>query len=339
MEPLNTAGQAICGKEARLDANCKNLLSCKGIAAFVMKSTIKEYENLSLDEISALIIGEPEVSERLVDDIPEQIQTKDSESSSSNDGLIRYDVVFDARLPGGNDAAKIIIDVEAQNAFKPKYHLLTRATYYVGRLLSEQKETIFHNSDYNLIRKVYSIWLCINPNKEARNVINRYELQEECLFGDFHFPKESYDKMCIVMACLGAKDSKNDFVRLFSSIFNAKVPTTEKLQLAQECGITITKEIEGGIETMCNYSDYVYDQGKTEGKAEGEATGKIKTLLRSIRSMMDGFGVSFDRATEVLDLSKEELVLIQEYNDELKKEINKKNAQGLCIPEDKIVHK
>ena len=63
---------------------------------------------------------------------------------------------------------------------------------------------------------------------------------------------------------------------------------------------------------MCNYSDYVYDQG--------EAKGKVKTLLRSIRSMMNGLGVSFDKAAEVLDLSKEELVLIQEYNDKLEKE-------------------
>ena len=35
---------------------------------------------------------------------------------------------------------------------------------------------------------------------------------------------------------------------------------------------------------------------------------------------MSGFGVSYDKAAEVLDLSKEELVLIQEYNDKLEKE-------------------
>ena len=82
---------------------------------------------------------------------------------------------------------------------------------------------------------------------------------------------------------------------------------------------------------MCNYSDYVYDQG--------EAKGKVKTLLRSIRSMMNGLGVSFDKAAEVLDLSKEELVLIQEYSDELKKEGNEKNTQEISIPAEKIIHK
>ena len=82
---------------------------------------------------------------------------------------------------------------------------------------------------------------------------------------------------------------------------------------------------------MCNYSDYVYDQG--------EAKGKVKTLLRSIRSMMNGLGVSFDKAAEVLDLSKEELVLIQEYSDELKKEGNEKNTQEISIPAEKNIHK
>ena len=83
---------------------------------------------------------------------------------------------------------------------------------------------------------------------------------------------------------------------------------------------------------MCNYSDYVYAQGiaegeakgkaegKAEGKAKGRTEGKIEALLRSIRNVMSGFGVSYDKAAEVLDLSKEELVLIQEYNDKLGKE-------------------
>ena len=86
---------------------------------------------------------------------------------------------------------------------------------------------------------------------------------------------------------------------------------------------------------MCNYSDYVYAQGEAKGEAkgktEGEATGKIKTLLRSIRSMMDGFGVSFDRAAEVLNLSQEEIVLVQEYSDELEKKNGKENKQDASL--------
>lgn len=278
-----------------------------------MKNTIEEYKNLSLDEISALI-GEPEVAKRPVDDVPEQIQTKNSESNSPNDGLIRYDVVFTARLPGKRKPMEVIIDIEAQNSFDPGYHLITRADYYVSRLISGQKETVFHNSNYDDLQKVYSIWLCIDPKGEARNAVNRYELKEACLFGNYHFPKETYDKMCIVMACLGAKDSENNLVRLFSSIFDEKMPTTEKLQMAQKCGITITKEIKGGIETMCNYSDYVYDRGEAKGKAEGKVEGKTEAQWQGIQNIMKSLGVPFEKGAEVLALSEKELALVREYD-------------------------
>ena len=47
--------------------------------------------------------------------------------------------------------------------------------------------------------------------------------------------------------------------------------------------------------------------------------------------MMDGFGVSFDRAAEVLNLSQEEIVLVQEYSDELEKKNGKENKQDASL--------
>lgn len=90
---------------------------------------------------------------------------------------------------------------------------------------------------------------------------------------------------------------------------------------------------------MCNYSDYVYAQGiaegeakgKAEGKAEGRTEGKIEALLRSIRNVMGGFGVSYDKAAEVLNLSEEEIVLVREYSDELEKKNSKKTKQDVSL--------
>lgn len=90
---------------------------------------------------------------------------------------------------------------------------------------------------------------------------------------------------------------------------------------------------------MCNYSDYVYAQGIAEGEAKGEAKGKaegrtegkIEALLRSIRNVMSGFGVSYDKAAEVLNLSEEEIVLVREYSDELEKKNGKKTKQDVSL--------
>ena len=92
------------------------------------------------------------------------------------------------------------------------------------------------------------------------------------------------------------------------------MPTTEKLQMAQKCGITITTAIKGGIETMCNYSDYVYDRGEAKGKAEGKVEGKTEAQWQGIQNIMKSLGVPFEKGAEVLALSEEELALVREYD-------------------------
>ena len=205
-----------------MDAGCKALLGCKSIAAFVVQKCIPEFQSMSYDEIMDCIIGDPIIGEHPVDDLPEKLNQKNSESKSVNDGTIYYDVLFDIRLPGSNNAAKVIIDIEAQNNFHPGYVIVTRAVYYCARMLSEQKETVFYNSDYDKLEKVYSIWLCTSPDAAARGAFNVYEIQEKCLANEYHFPKESYDKLCVVVAGLDDKQSENELIQMFSYVFDEK---------------------------------------------------------------------------------------------------------------------
>ena len=66
-----------------------------------------------------------------------------------------------------NKVNTLIINVEAQKRLNPKkktgdtYPLLKRAVYYASRLISSQKGTEFTNSDYDKIKKVYTIWICM----------------------------------------------------------------------------------------------------------------------------------------------------------------------------------
>ena len=136
---------------------------------------------MAIEEIQKCIIGTPQISSRPVDDLPEKLNLKNAESKSVNEGTIFYDVLFDIQLPGGDDTRKVIVDIEAQNNFDPGYAILNRASYYCGRLISAQKETVFHNSDFDKLQKVYSIWLCIAPKPDARGVCNVYEMKEKCL--------------------------------------------------------------------------------------------------------------------------------------------------------------
>lgn len=326
MEKLNIAGHAVIAEKNYLDANCKQIFGSKSMAAFVVKHTVSEFKDMTLDEIMEHISGEPEVMSRNVDDIPkangetpEMINCMNSESKSPNDGEINYDVIFGMMLPDSDDKIRLIVDIEAQNNFFPDYHITSRATYYVAREVSAQKGRQFEDSEYDNIKKVYSIWICISPDKEARGILNVYEMQEKCLVGNYHFPKNTYDKFCMVIVGLGDKNSPNELISMLSKVYDPKITAKEKIQAVKDCGVQVTTEIKGGIEDMYKYSDYVYDtgyaegeakgilKGKAEGKAEGRAEGKSEGILvgyvNCMRSLMEGRKLSFDDAANELSIS------------------------------------
>ena len=68
--------------------------------------------------------------------------------------------------------SKIIINVEAQRKEPTKYDILNRAVFYVSREISSQKNREFVNSNYNDIKKVYSIWICMNMSEDSMNHIH-----------------------------------------------------------------------------------------------------------------------------------------------------------------------
>lgn len=317
MEGLNTVGHAINNEKSYLDSGCKALLGCTAVAAFIVKNCIPEFHDMSLEEIQEYIIYKKaksqmtpeelaeiqagntspvEIGCHIVDDLPDKLNEKNVESKSTNEGTIYYDVLFDIGMPDGKSPpSRVIVDIEAQNEFKPGYAILKRGSFYCGRMISAQKETVFRNSDYNKLQKVYSIWLCIAPDEDVRGVCNAYNMSEICLAKEHHFPKEQYDNFCIILACLQDKQSANNMVRFFSSVFDNEMPVEEKLDLARECGLQVTADVKEGINQMCNYSDYVEQKGIEKGR--------IEALSESVVKLVREGNYSVEAATNLLPIS------------------------------------
>lgn len=57
--------------------------------------------------------------------------------------------------------------------------IVKRNLYYCCRLGSSQYGTEFTNSHYEKIKKVYSIFICMNPPNYRKSTINQYSIQEE----------------------------------------------------------------------------------------------------------------------------------------------------------------
>lgn len=305
-ETKNFLGHAIDNEKAKLDAGCKELLGDKQIAAFICQNFVPEFKGMEIDKIIPYLIGDPQIGSYPVDDLPDKVALLNSESKSTNEGTVNFDVLFDVRLPKkAGKVAKIIVNVEAQNAYNKQYSILTRAIYYCGRLLSFQKERNFKNSDYDKLEKVYSIWLCISPPAYASGTINKYDIQETCVLGNNHFKKYEYDKLCVVLVCLKDEKSVNNVVRFFSSVFSGKIEKDNKYKVATDCGLKLTSSLEGGISNVCDYSTYIEQRGIDKGIQQGMQQGEINSLAKSVINLVKNGVVGMDDAIRVLDIPED----------------------------------
>ena len=75
---------------------------------------------------------------------------------------------------------QIIINVEAQKEEPRKYKIVNRAIFYICRIVSSQKGRDFVNSEYDNMKRVYSIWICMNMKEHS---LSHIHLEEEQIIG------------------------------------------------------------------------------------------------------------------------------------------------------------
>jgi hypothetical protein len=300
------------GVNASYDSACKRLLANKVILAWIMKSCLEEYANCSIQEIMEQYIeGEPDIGQVPVNMdekvLSEQIETASVEDNSVYEGTVSYDIRFYANTPGTGERNRLIINIEAQNDFYPGYPIVKRGIYYCSRMISSQYGVEFTESHYDRIKKVYSIWICMNPPKYRRNSINRYFIKEEKLIGDVSERKENYDLITTVMICLGESNDKNSLgvLRLLEVLLSSERGVEEKKEILQkDFSIEMTKTIEREVSIMCNLSKGVEEKGVEKG------------ILFSIRNLMETMGWSAEQAMGGLKIPEEER---EKYMNKLKK--------------------
>ena len=236
-----------------------------------------------------------------------KVQGMGNEDISQNEGTVYYDVRFNAIAPSTEELENIrlIINAEAQNRFKLKYPLTKRAVYYGSRLISAQHGTVFTKSDYQKLRKVYSIWICVNPAKKFRNTITRYSLKPETIIGNAVEAPENYDLINIVMVCLGKMEEWNDnnLIKFLGVLFQNELSAREKKDiLERDFNIPMTETFESEVDDMCNLSQGVAEEAMQKGIEKGIEQGRIHALIELVN---DGV-LTIEKAAEKADISVEE---------------------------------
>ena len=262
----------VADEKASYDAACKRLLSEKIILAWIMKNCLEEYRDCDVEEIAEKYIeGTPQVGEAAValdeSNRVSMIQGVGNEDTSLTEGTVTYDIRFFATAPVSGELIRLIINIEAQNDFYPGYPLIKRGIYYCSRMISAQYGTEFTNSHYENIKKVYSIWICMNPPKSRENSITRYYIAEENLVGSVKEQKADYDLMAAVMICLGKEgDSGTDLLKLLNVLLSTETGSQDKRQILEEdFHIRMTQTLESEVSLMCNLSKGVEEKGKIYG--------------------------------------------------------------------------
>ena len=264
---------ALAATKSQYDACCKRILANKIILAWILKYVTDEFADMSVDEIKKCIGPDVQISEVSV--LPgrtnmqeqEKIIGEAQEDAVPGEGELSYDIRFSVYYSEQKHRIKLIINVEAQKEFNPGYAIVTRGIFYGSRMISAQKGTEFTGRDYDNIRKVYSIWICMNAPDYIGNAISEYSMYKKDRIPGIPDEKKAYDKLTVVMVCLNAKvDKGNRLTRMLGVLLSPQMKVTDKItQLENEYEIPMENEMGKEMNEMCNLSDYVEELGIQKG--------------------------------------------------------------------------
>lgn len=276
-------------KDAQYDEKAKKLLGHKIILAYILVNTIEEFREMNPKEVVNYIEGEPYISVVPVDsgitngkkkagDNPgkeleedtktiEQVIGLNTENSEINEGMIRFDIIFYVRMKDG--LTQIIINVEAQKEEPSEYKILNRAIFYVCRLISSQKGRDFVNSEYNNMKRVYSIWICMNMKEHS---LSHIHLKEEQIIGS-HKWKGDLELLNIIMIGIAKnlpeKEEKYELHRLLATLLSSNLEVEDKLDIIEkEYNIPLENDIRKDVKEMCNLSQGIREEAFEDGKEQ-----------------------------------------------------------------------
>ncbi len=255
------------------------VLSNKPILSRILKYTVKEVKGFSLKEIEGFIDGK-EISIGTVAVNPgasQKLIGSEREDSVDKEGRIFYDIRFPLILPNGT-TEKIIINVEAQRKANPGYSIVKRGIFYDARLLSAQLGTEFTNDgsdskQYDRLKKVYSIWICMDCPENKKDSIISYALQPSIVYDGTGNTKANYgyDLLNVTLIHLSGNpnQSKNQLIEMLDTLLGKMDADDKKTKLQNKFQIPMTVQINQEVAKMCNLSENIWENGWNDGRVSG----------------------------------------------------------------------
>ena len=280
----------------------------KVILAWIMKSCLAEYADCTVNEIAEKYIEEkPQVAQIPVAPDERQntsvIQGTGVEDTTITEGTVTFDIRFHAGVPVSSEQIGLIINIEAQNQFYPGYPLTKRGIYYCCRMISSQYGSVFTGSHYEKLKKIYSVWICMDPPKSRENTITRYFIQEGNLVGSVQEPVKNL--LSVLLLCPGDPASQNSegILKLLGILLSSKIKAEEKKKLLeQNFHVEMNRTMEREVEQMGSLSQGVEQRGIQKGIQRGIKKG----ILESIQALMETMNLSVQDAMDALKIKEQD---------------------------------
>ena len=172
-------------------------------------------------------------------------------------------------------------------------------------MISAQYGTEFTHSHYEKLKKVYSIWICMNSPAIWRDTITAYRIAEENIQGSAGEKRENYDLIKMVMVCPGDASKPGTLLRMLRVLFSNKLLYDEKKEiLDDEFDIELNEKDEEEVSQMCNISygiaEESYEEGRSEGREEGREEGVFSNRVENLKNLMSNLNIDFDHAADIL---------------------------------------
>ena len=300
---------AVAGDKAQYDIRAKRLLAQKSILARILLKTVDAFKGMSPEDVADSIEGEPVIgmvpiepgstnAER-TDGSVQRIRGFNTENSEINEGMIRFDIVFYVRLPFGNVHIKDNVRLTEPAAYK----ILNRSIFYVSRLVSSQKERDFVNSNYDDIKQVYSIWICMNMKC---NSMSHIHLTKDEMLEPYEW-KGNINLLNIILIGitdeLPVHDERYELHRLIGALLSSSIELDEKLEIMEkEYNLPLNSDFRRDVNVMCNLSDGI------EEKAAEKATEKTtREINEKVIKNMHKNGYTAAQIAEIVEVSESEV--------------------------------
>lgn len=159
-------------------------------------------------------------------------------------------------------------------------------------MISAQKNTEFYHSDYDNLRNVRSIWVCMGRKKDGDS-IEEISLVRKTLFGAKGNPHTIDLMQGIIINIRNLEHvevSQCALISMLEVLFSRRSVADKKDILEREYGIIMTVEMERRLNTMCNFSEFFIEEGLAQGMERGMEQGRLNRSRQAVLDLLEDLG-------------------------------------------------